>query len=177
MLDALIGLLEFSEHRPMLEMNDLIDRHILPVVQAVGIRWPGRMRYRDWFLIRGSRIARSPFSTSIALIAAALFSDDRQIRDLFHTQALLDHNAQIRWVAVQAVAVGWRDGPGTLPLLREWATDGHGDVRRVVVVEAVAVGWRDDPGTLPWLRERATDDTDGAVRWVAVQAVRQIERR
>ncbi|WP_239376385.1 HEAT repeat domain-containing protein [Frankia sp. Cj5] len=53
------------------------------------------------------------------------------IRDLFHRQALFDHDVRIRRVAVEAIAAGWRDDPGTLPLLRERATDDHWAVRRV----------------------------------------------
>jgi hypothetical protein len=50
---------------------------------------------------------------------------------------------------VRAIATGWADDEGTLPLLRDRATtDDHPGVRRATVLQTIAASWADDEGNL-----------------------------
>jgi len=60
-----------------------------------------------------------------------------------------DHDWIVRQAAVQELARGWKDDPGTLPLVQGVALyDSHDEVRQAAVDELTR-GWKDDPGTLP----------------------------
>ena len=77
--------------------------------------------------------------------------------------------AKIRGRAVQELARGWKEDPGTLEWLRERASGDDNWAVRQAAVEELARGWKEDPGTLELLRERASGDDHGAVRQAAVQ--------
>jgi predicted NACHT family NTPase len=75
----------------------------------------------------------------------------------------------VQQAAVRELARGWRDDPGTLPLLQDMARNaGNWDVREAAVQE-LARGWRDDPATLPLLHDRACNDEYDDPRQAAVQ--------
>jgi hypothetical protein len=177
--DTVISLLETAHERADGYDSSLagaIEQTVLPVFLALGSQWVGRNRYQDWYLLRGQFFAASwenpaQVVSFSARIGAAMLFDSRHFREQLQTQATFSPYWPVRRVAVEALAVGWREDPGTVVLLRERAsTDKNGAVRHAAV-QALAVGWREDPGTLPWLRERASTDKNGAVRQVAVQAL------
>ena len=104
-----------------------------------------------------------------AVRSMALAWKDEDTRAWLRSAATQDPDWIIRQVAVQELARGWKDDPGTLPLLQDRArNDYDSDVRRAAVQE-LARSWKDAPGTLPLLQDRACKDKSGGVRGVAVR--------
>jgi hypothetical protein len=60
----------------------------------------------------------------------------------------------VRGAAVLALAVGWRDDPDTLPLLKDRARSDTNDFVRIAAVQELAAGWKDDPEVIALLYER-----------------------
>lgn len=58
--------------------------------------------------------------------------------------ALHRFNPRATSSAVRALAAGWREDPGTLPLLRERVSTDPAERVRQVVVQALAAGWGED---------------------------------
>ncbi|MEG4289034.1 HEAT repeat domain-containing protein [Microcoleus sp. C2C3] len=78
---------------------------------------------------------------------------------------------QIRRQAVAAVATTWKDGPETLPWLKQLTQSDDNWAVRGTAVKEIARGWKDHPETLPWLKQRAQSDDDSAVRFSALQEI------
>ncbi|MEG4068745.1 HEAT repeat domain-containing protein [Microcoleus sp. Pol11C2] len=77
--------------------------------------------------------------------------------------------AEIRVLAVSAIAFTWKDDPKTLPWLKQLAEfDEDSDVRHTAVQE-LARGWKDYPEILPWVKQLAQSDDNWAVRYAAAQ--------
>ena len=74
-------------------------------------------------------------------------------------------------MAVQAIAGGWPDDPGTLPLLHDRATADPDEGVRETALEVLTLAWAGDPGTLPLMRELAADDPDRNLRRTAAEVV------
>ena len=85
--------------------------------------------------------------------------------------ATQDHDWTVREAAVEELARGWRDDPGTLSLLKERAHNDKFYAVRWAAVWELARGWKDDPGTLPLLRDRAQNDENYEVRRAAVEEI------
>jgi predicted NACHT family NTPase len=103
---------------------------------------------------------------AVGLIAFVWRSE--RTRAWLATLAERDVDWTARRAAVQELARGWKDHPGTLPMVRDLAYfDEDEDVRRSAVQE-FARGWKDDPGTLIWLKDRAGDE-GGLLRSPALQ--------
>ncbi len=179
-IDTVISLLETAHERAEYANSSLtpaLKQTVLPVFTTVGPHWAGRGRYQDWYLLRGQFLHTSMAISSESVISlathigAVLLTESAEFRTLLRIQATLGSNGDVRRAAVQALATGWREDPGTGPLLRECATtDRYGDVRQAAV-QALAIGWREDSDTRAWLRERATTDQSWSVRRAAVQAL------
>ena len=159
-------------------LTPALTQAVLPVFAALGPTWSAGRRYLHWYRLRGQLLPDPAYgggaeaAVSVATQAAALL---QPANATFHkwliAQTIFRPQWTMRRAAVQAIAAGWADDPGTLPLLRERATtDDNGDVRWAAV-QAIAGGFADDPGTLALLRERATTDDNGDVRRAAVQAI------
>jgi HEAT repeats len=140
----------------------------VPALARLGPYWAGRHLYEDWYLTCGQFIPRRYAGNGVSYAAARMYlallgQDPQTSHAVIRNQA--DHGAasDFRRAAVEALAAGWREDPGTLPLLRDRATtDRDADVRQAAV-EALAGGWREDPGTLPLLRDLATTDQNEGV--------------
>ncbi|MCP4745378.1 MAG: NACHT domain-containing protein, partial [Desulfobacteraceae bacterium] len=79
-----------------------------------------------------------------------------------------DDNSNVRRVAVQELARGWKTDPDTLDIVKSLAQkDDNPDVRMVAVQE-LARGWKTDPDILAWLKSLAQKDDNSNVRRVAV---------
>ncbi|MCM3883691.1 NACHT domain-containing NTPase, partial [Frankia sp. R82] len=170
-LESLIETLEYSAGRSASEVDRMIEEEILPLIQVVGSRWPGRARYRDWFVVLGGSIAWWPTSKLIGGIFVSLFTDEPDTRRRFFaaTSSVLDY--RLRRAAVEVVASNWREDPETPGWLRARAVEDPDGFVRQAAVEAVASGWREDPETPGWLRVRAVQDEHRFVRQAAVRAV------
>jgi hypothetical protein len=70
---------------------------------------------------------------------------------------------------VQELALGWKDDPDTLPLLKQKAQSDDHEYVRYAAVQELAQGWKDDPDTLPLLKQKAQSDDHEYVRYTAVQ--------
>ena len=148
----------------------------LTVLARLGPHWAGRRIFEDWYLASGQFIP-GDFSGSGASYTAArmYFALLGQVPQTSH--AIIRWHAEqstardVRRAAVEAVAAGWRDDPGTLGLLRDRAVTDLSDYVRRAAVGAVAAGWRDDPATLALLHDRATADQHEYVRQAATEAL------
>jgi predicted NACHT family NTPase len=110
---------------------------------------------------------RSLVKKSIRFLANEQLFDTA--KEWLEGQVLKNNDWMVRQIAVQELAVRWKDDPATLPLLKERAAqDEKGYVRKAALQELVR-GWKDDPATLPWLKERAAQDEEGYVRSAALQ--------
>ena len=58
--------------------------------------------------------------------------------------AVNDEVNYVRRVSIEAIAQGWHEDPGTLPLLKDRAVNDEDNYVRRVSVEAIAQGWHDD---------------------------------
>jgi hypothetical protein len=139
------------------------------LLAGLGPAWAGADIYQTWYRNRARRSTTRRSSSIASLVAARLhvflLPRDDQWR------AIGDQVSFVRRAAVEAIAAGWAEEPGTLPLLRERATGDQAPDVRYAAVQAIAAGWAEEPGTLQWLRERATGDQAPAVRYAAVQAI------
>ncbi|HET9655062.1 MAG TPA: helix-turn-helix domain-containing protein, partial [Kineosporiaceae bacterium] len=164
---AITWLLEAAHTREIrvfdLSLAETLAQTILPVFGVLGPRWAGATRYQTWYLTRGQYLSPPLFGgDGVADVAArlhlALLPADASTLNYARQLAVHARQPPLRRAAVQAIAAGWADDEGTLPLLRERATtDPDNDVRQAAV-QAIATGWADDEGTQPLLRERATTD-------------------
>ena len=176
--DALTTLLEEAGKRQTWAGGAAYDDSLSAAAGAVAARllpilgpnWAGRDRYQRWYRSRGQHLAENyPYTATraAARIHTALLPNPPA--DLHH--AATHPNWALREVVVEAIAVGWADDEGTLPLLRERATTDDHEAVRGAAVRAIAAGWADDEDTLAWLRERATTDDHKAVRQAAVRVI------
>jgi hypothetical protein len=62
---------------------------------------------------------------------------------LLRERATQDKNENVRQAAIQELARGWHDDPGTLPLLRERAVGDDDWLVRQGVKKELAQGWPD----------------------------------
>ncbi|MET8385018.1 HEAT repeat domain-containing protein, partial [Streptosporangium canum] len=170
-VEKIITWLEHSEGTYVFDVDGFLADKMIPLLREVRPRWPGRDRYLGWFLGRERAIMASGGTEMATMIVAALFPDDDRLREHFRRQVVGEISVSMRDGAVRALAQGWRDHPGTLPLLRENAlTDPDGKVR-TTALQAIAESWRDHPETLASLRACAAGDAQQQVRSAALRAI------
>ncbi|GLW28525.1 HEAT repeat domain-containing protein [Actinoplanes regularis] len=173
---ALADLLETVVGQPSNSaLPTAIRQTVVPVMTSLGPRWTGRDHYLGWYRVQIHTMSDADSFLTEAVPLATLIAAVLDPSDTFHQRlratAVLATHSTLRRAAVQAIAAGWADDPGTLSWLRDrFIADPDGFVRRTVV-QAVGAGWADDPGTLSWLRDRFIADPDGFVRRTVVQAV------
>lgn len=80
-------------------------------------------------------------------------------RSCCFTKKAADENQEAREAAIRALANGWHDDPGTLPLVRERAEHDEDKMVREAAIRALANGWLDDPEIIELLRDHS-DYTD-----------------
>ncbi|MGH3814102.1 MAG: NACHT domain-containing protein [Pseudonocardiaceae bacterium] len=161
--DAVISLLETAHERVEQydsSLTEAIEQAVLPAFTVIGPQGAGRRRYQDWYLLRGQfLVTPSEVSAQVvslaARIGAALLRDDHDFHQELQTQAVGSPHGAVRVAAVQAVAAGWREDPGTLPWLRERVTQDPDANVREMVGQMLAAGWNED------VRDRAVTSVDG----------------
>jgi hypothetical protein len=183
--DALTALLEETaarERRPAIglpaanPLSGSVDAVMTRLLPVLGPTWVGRDRYQRWYRMGGRQLSSGyPYTAARAAARIHIAQLPNPPGDLYH--AVNSSSWALREAAVQAIAAGWAEDEGTLPLLRDRATTDDNWAVRMAAVQAIAAGWAEDEGTLPWLRDRATTDDNYDVRQAAVQAIKQIERR
>ncbi|MEV7330171.1 HEAT repeat domain-containing protein [Micromonospora sp. NPDC093244] len=122
------------------------DRHgarmdtILPIIAAIGARWPGREIYLDWFRAQGRRATLRPAVQHAARIAAALFPDSPDIAGLLAEDAVTGASAQQRRACLLGHAAAWTDAPQTRQLVNRSLRDPALVVRRAAI-EVLTTHW------------------------------------
>jgi hypothetical protein len=155
---------------PVGVLPDSVEAVTARLILVLGPTWPARDQYHRWFHTRGQHLPAT-YPYVVARAAAQILLAQQPNTPTQLRQSATHPNWAVQGAAVQAIAAGWADDPGTLPLLRDRATTDNNWAVRRAAVQAIAGGWADDPGTLPWLRDRATTDNHDDVRQAAVQAI------
>lgn len=163
--EAVISLLETAHERANQydsSLKEAIEQVVLPVFTALGTHGADRNRYQDWYLLRGQFLSSSSDGSAqvvslAASIGAALLFDSHDFREQLQAQATFSPHWGVRRAAVQALAVGWREDPGTLPWLRERASADESEVVRRVAVQVLAAGWNED------VRDRTVASADDSL--------------
>jgi HEAT repeats len=170
-LHGIIDLLEGSVGETDTGRDDILEHQIIPSVSGIGVAWPGRELYLNWFETRGRRIIWSPVSTFVGRIAALLLPDSEAVRRTLASFTASGSDWRLRSAGVEGLALGWREHPETLPMLQMSARSDFGDDVRDAAVRAIANGWRRHAGALSFLRERVTADYSYLPRRSAVKAI------
>ncbi|MFC8298884.1 HEAT repeat domain-containing protein [Micromonospora orduensis] len=113
---------------------------ILPIIAAIGARWPGREIYLDWFRAQGRRATLRPAAQHAARIAAALFPDSPDIAGLLAEDAVTGASAQQRRACLLGHAAAWTDAPQTRQLVNRSLRDPALIVRRAAI-EVLTTHW------------------------------------
>lgn len=146
-----------------------LEKTVLPALNAVSA-WPGRARFRDWFVQRGRYATTTPAAKLGARFLAALFQNDHQVRNLLHETARSGIPQQ-REAAFLGIAQSWKTAPETIALVAEGLADEEAFVRRTCL-DVLVTNWPDDQRTQD-LMLRAAQDADADVRSRAIEALAQ----
>jgi HEAT repeat protein len=169
-LRVLMNLFEYSSGVEDLGRNVLLEREIVPAVEAIGEAWPDRETYLEWYRARWRGVASHPISGYAARIAAALFPRSPDVRSLL-LQHLRTTDPGLLRAGIDGLTRMLSANPDLLPVLRDWAVnDAEGRVRQAALQVLTAVR-ADDPDVLMLLRERAVHDPESRVRQAAMRAL------
>jgi hypothetical protein len=174
-LRVVISLLEHSFGTVSVALSGMLRSQLLPAVEIIGSAWPGRDNYLNWYRNRGSRSSYSLTRIVTAEIAATLFPQSHELRDLFVTKIGSDVIFGDE-EATQGLARLASVNSDTLAWLRNRATNGRNPRVRRAAVNAIGRAAPGDPDTLKLLRDRATNDKNAGVRQTVVIAIGQAAR-
>lgn len=120
LLRRLIALLEHGDGMEDDARNSMLINDLIPAVDSVGERWPGRGRLQDWFWQKGPRIVWYPLSQVWCHMMAALYFSDR--RTLPFLVALAEHDdPRMKRAAFKALVEKFRRSPDIFPALEKLA--------------------------------------------------------
>lgn len=146
-----------------MECVNFLFSSLIPAVDEIGIRWPGREAVFEWWRPFDAS-QRGPLTARAGLdFLACLQSDHWRTPKLLRDGAVNGKNSLVRRKALSHLAKGWRDDPQTLSLLHDRATNDVIKYVRTTALSELADGWPDDPQTLSLLRDRAVHDVHPVV--------------
>lgn len=169
-LMAVAELLEHLARRDDVKAVQPIEDALAPVFEAIGWKWPGRERWREWFSTRGLRIAGWLPRPVPGRLLGLLFADDATVRDELRQLATQGPGVDRRLNGLAGLAAGWLGDEATVALLRDRLRCDPSPRVRVAAVQALADRRRASVETRLLLRE-ALDDLDATVRRAAVEAL------
>ncbi|WP_433369421.1 HEAT repeat domain-containing protein [Actinoplanes sp. CA-142083] len=164
-------------------LDSVVERTASPVLTALGANWPGRHRYRDWYLARGrflGEISESDYGNSVvpvaARIGATVLADDADFRGVLLSQALTAQQAHARVAAVNTLVATWPDDADVLRLVHEQAVrDPSPRVRRAAAMSLLR-SRSDNQVTVGLIRDRAKLDASKPYRFAVIQALANFAR-
>lgn len=153
-------------------LADFVNDEIVPVLAAVGIRWPGRFEFLSW---QRSGSLDNVRSGGVLRILASMFVDDHRIRRDVFSAARHAPGWNVREKAVQAAAQAWSGHPDLHALLLSDRVlqDDDEDVV-LAVLQGLRDGWPDDLSTRELHLRLAEHHPDGRVRSGALSALLEI---
>jgi hypothetical protein len=141
----LISSLEFCRTQQDYTADLVIERTVLPPLTRLGVHWPGRGTYLNWFTHSGRDIRRWPTTSLITRILLLTGSDDGTVVATVHRMVAGGSHWVFRQAAVDALAAAGHGTPEELGLLTEsMEQDGSGPVRRAALQAYCALAPRDD---------------------------------
>jgi hypothetical protein len=162
-LDKLSDLMGYGSTYGFLNpsIGKLIEKEVLPSVQAIGTSWPGRERWPE-SLMRQDGLS-GPAAGYAAQVTTYLLPGAAIAVPVLHELARRAWGPEIT-VIVEAIARHWRNNPDSLPLLRKLAD------RHPPAIKAIAEGWPNRK-TLAFLCHLATNNERREFRQAAVEAM------
>ena len=145
----------------------MLQEELVPAIQTVGVAWPGRELYLQWYQQVGASSTQVPVSHVAAQIAGMLLPDSQGLREMLDRLARTGDDYRKRTAAVIGLAEGWGVAPGTQALLRDRAlNDKHRLVRQTAMI-AIRDRWPTDAETFrysrPGLQDPARDVRQAAL--------------
>ena len=159
---------------------ELIGEEILPAVDAVGVQWPGRTSYLNWYRREAGRLLTAPTATYAARMAAMLANPGDRVEEAFAATVTSLSNIRLACAAVTGLAEVIRQAPrrdpvpdttGTRQRLVELASNDERVAVRSAAVQALGTIPGSDAEVRAALVRQAAADPSFEVRLIAVQAL------
>ena len=171
LLRVIIKLLEHSIGTQDSSRDTLLQEELVPAIRTVGMAWPGREFYQQWYQQLGVSYTQLPVSNVAAQIGGILLPDSQALREMFDRLARMGDDYRKRAAAVAGLAEGWGTAHATQALLRDRAlNDKHRLVRQTAMITA-RDRWPLDAETFSLLQDRAIKDPARDVRQAALLAL------
>ncbi len=171
LLRVIIALLEHAIGAQDRPRDVMLEEELVPAIQTVGMAWPGRELYQQWYQQVGASYTQVPVSNVAAQIAGILLPDSQGLRETLNRLARTGDDYRKRTAAVMGIAEGWGSDPGAQALLHDLSrNDNHRMVRQTAMI-ATRDRWPTAAETFSLLGDRATKDPAKDVRQAALLAV------
>ncbi|HEY0075732.1 MAG TPA: NACHT domain-containing protein [Abditibacteriaceae bacterium] len=146
-----------------------LDAQLLDELKKLSVPYPTEQGDN----LEDGEIARIYRFTAKVLQTISLIWSDTPATAQWLREVVIQQTTDMRWPAVDILALDWSDDPHTLPFLQERAINDESWAVRDSAISGLADYWIDDPETISILQDRAQNDEDNYVRRVSARRLAQ----